>query len=766
VKLFIAKSHRARGSAVITLTCAPELAATARRTLRAAPRGNRTGQDRPCGAIQGEGRRLRVDITEALQVRTRAGGPLRSANGVALLAALVIAILASCPAAAISATPNCNASVYVIGARGSGEAPDARGGRTVGDFIDRLRAQGNGGSIGAAGLDYPAAGILDWRLLAFGAVAKRLQYDDSVKAGVTNLVKDVTDRAHACRSQTIVLSGYSQGAEVVRLALNSLKKVSSHIGGVVLFGDPKFDPHSRAAQGSFSKRRHGVLGLPGGDFPSEFPHVVSYCRDGDLVCQGFPNTTEAHKHYPPENTEQAAEKVADWLGLRRTRTCAAATNIAAILDDSGSMEANDPLNIRAAAMQLLISEPGGGGRTLGAIEFGDEAGPLFEPQPIAQGEAQMVASLASLADDGFAGTGANTNYNAAFAETKLTQPSADARIFLTDGENTEDPYNNGHQGGPRTFVIGLNMGPSGEGSEPADLLGRIAAETGGVYYPLKRPGFEDPESQIRELQPVFNSIDAELECQIAPKQAVRTLTAVGAAAKPVSSKFLGNPGVQAVITWTTPGAAVDITGASVRNPNGGLVANLTGKAPSGHGRRHRIGTLQPSIVSGATFRTVTIPRPKHGSTISIRVAASQLAEPTIVTVQLSPIETLPQGSVAGMPASTTVVPPAPAPAPAPPGPPAPVNHVEQETPNHPVNTFTNYHNASGMGPAISAGAYVEVSCRVYDPTIASVNPDGYWYRIASSPWNNAYYAPANTFMNGDPYGGPYTHNTDFSVPVC
>jgi hypothetical protein len=104
--------------------------------------------------------------------------------------------------------------------------------------------------------------------------------------------------------------------------------------------------------------------------------------------------------------------------------------------------------------------------------------------------------------------------------------------------------------------------------------------------------------------------------------------------------------------------------------------------------------------------------------------------------------------------------------PPPPPPPPPQTWLEQETPNHPVNTFTDYHNASGMGPPIAAGLWVEVSCKVYDPTIASVNPDGYWYRIASSPWSNSYYSPANTFMNGDPYGGPYTHNTDFSVPNC
>jgi hypothetical protein len=91
---------------------------------------------------------------------------------------------------------------------------------------------------------------------------------------------------------------------------------------------------------------------------------------------------------------------------------------------------------------------------------------------------------------------------------------------------------------------------------------------------------------------------------------------------------------------------------------------------------------------------------------------------------------------------------------------------EQESPNHPVNTFANYHNASGQGPAIAAGQTVEVSCKVQDGTIESTKPDGYWYRIASSPWNNAYYAPANTFMNGDPPGGPYNHNTDFAVHDC
>jgi hypothetical protein len=124
----------------------------------------------------------------------------------------------------------------------------------------------------------------------------------------------------------------------------------------------------------------------------------------------------------------------------------------------------------------------------------------------------------------------------------------------------------------------------------------------------------------------------------------------------------------------------------------------------------------------------------------------------------------------GGPASVpTQTPPPTVPAPTQPTPiepSPPQTFSEQETPNHPVNTFTDYDNASGEGTPVAAGEWVQVSCKVYDPTIASVNPDGYWYRIASSPWNDAFYSPANTFMNGDPYGGPYTHNTDFNVPDC
>ncbi|RKQ90912.1 CHAP domain-containing protein [Solirubrobacter pauli] len=118
----------------------------------------------------------------------------------------------------------------------------------------------------------------------------------------------------------------------------------------------------------------------------------------------------------------------------------------------------------------------------------------------------------------------------------------------------------------------------------------------------------------------------------------------------------------------------------------------------------------------------------------------------------------------GVPATPT---PAPAPQPPAPGTPTPPRTFPEQQGSLGANTFQNPVNASGLGPKIAAYQWVDVSCKVHAPQIASANPDGYWYRIATAPWNNAYYAVANTFWNGDvPGQKPYTHFTDFAVPNC
>lgn len=151
----------------------------------------------------------------------------------------------------------------------------------------------------------------------------------------------------------------------------------------------------------------------------------------------------------------------------------------------------------------------------------------------------------------------------------------------------------------------------------------------------------------------------------------------------------------------------------------------------------------------------------HGSPSSTPPSGPTVISPQGPTVTPMPT-TMPTSPSSGPTVTPTSPPPGPTmiPTPIP-----PKTYAEQEG-HHGANTFTDPFNASGMGAKIPAAAWVQVVCKVYAPQIQSANPDGYWYLIASSPWNSAYYAVANTFMNGDPWNGPYTHNTDFNVPNC
>lgn len=93
-------------------------------------------------------------------------------------------------------------------------------------------------------------------------------------------------------------------------------------------------------------------------------------------------------------------------------------------------------------------------------------------------------------------------------------------------------------------------------------------------------------------------------------------------------------------------------------------------------------------------------------------------------------------------------------------------YTEQEFNPNGASTFAHL-DGSGAGTPVTYGQYVQVSCKVYSTIVTSTKPDGYWYRLASLPWDNHYYAVANTFGNGDKLGHPpFTHNTDWRVPDC
>jgi Trypsin len=87
-----------------------------------------------------------------------------------------------------------------------------------------------------------------------------------------------------------------------------------------------------------------------------------------------------------------------------------------------------------------------------------------------------------------------------------------------------------------------------------------------------------------------------------------------------------------------------------------------------------------------------------------------------------------------------------------------------------VATFTDYQDAGGTeGPRISQYETVQVTCRIegFEPADHGI-PDNWWYLIASSPWNDAYYAYAEPFYNDGQTSGSLigTPAVNTSVPIC
>jgi len=346
--------------------------------------------------------------------------------------------------------------------------------------------------------------------------------------------------------------------------------------------------------------------------------------------------------------------------------CAPAGSIAAIIDDSVSMRESDPREIRRSALELLITKPSSQGRELGAVEFGSDAEPLFPPALVASGQAGMLSALRGIAADGAGGGGESTDYDDAFLASVTSQPQAAARIFLTDGGHNDGRYQDLHLGGPPTYVVGLNIGPAGRGSEEADLLGRIAADTGGRYFPLVRKPGDGTGTQLARLQPTINRIDGLLSCQKVQAQRTQRYRKQGQRGAPVVANFRGADAIEIVVTWPVAGADLDVVSCVARDKRGRIVADLAGKRRI-KGTKRRRAKIGISQVEGVSYETVTVQRPKGARKVEVRFAAVALPGPVKASVQVRsvpPVAPPPHGAPpAGSPAVPKPQPPPPPPPP-------------------------------------------------------------------------------------------------------
>lgn len=87
-----------------------------------------------------------------------------------------------------------------------------------------------------------------------------------------------------CPGERIALIGYSEGAHVVGDALIGLNQITrDHIGQVLLFGDPRFNPATTAIdRGDYDPKLGGII-----DARTVaslwYPKMRSYCSARDFV---------------------------------------------------------------------------------------------------------------------------------------------------------------------------------------------------------------------------------------------------------------------------------------------------------------------------------------------------------------------------------------------------------------------------------------------------------------------------------------------------
>jgi len=277
--------------------------------------------------------------------------------------------------------------------------------------------------------------------------------------------------------------------------------------------------------------------------------------------------------------------------------CQKATNIEAIIDDSGSMDFTDPGKFRTTLLDAFADLQQNQGKTLGGIEFGDSADVLFAPAPIPGVIPAMDASFAMVnADNGL------TDYNLAFATANAANPNADGRIFLSDGGHDVGPYTNGHASPPiKTDSVGF-------GSADTAVLDKIAGDTGGKSFNL---------TTASQVPAVAAAITADMNCKRPPVVFTNTFTRQG---QSFGHKFKAT-GRSADILLTWPDALSRLDIIKFSQPRAGKsIAQVAGVKI----RKKR----------GATFVTVHLKKLKKGAKVRFKVKARALSGATVGTTSV------------------------------------------------------------------------------------------------------------------------------------
>jgi cutinase-like protein len=178
--------------------------------------------------------------------------------------ALPISLFAA-PAAGAAPCPDAE----IVFARGTTEPPGVGG--IGGAFVDSLRSQAGGRSVGVYAVNYPASN----------------DFATSTPAGADDMSAHVRAMAANCPDTKMVLGGYSQGAAVVDLATTYMPpEVSDNVAAAAEFG---------GARSTFADS------LSAGPLPSVGPlykaKTIEMCVPNDPICFQGGRDMRAHGAY-------------------------------------------------------------------------------------------------------------------------------------------------------------------------------------------------------------------------------------------------------------------------------------------------------------------------------------------------------------------------------------------------------------------------------------------------------------------------------------
>jgi hypothetical protein len=282
--------------------------------------------------------------------------------------------------------------------------------------------------------------------------------------------------------------------------------------------------------------------------------------------------------------------------------CTAANNLEAIIDDSGSMSVTDDQRFRVDMVNILAAlNPA---KSMGGVEFGSDAVPLFLANPIGPNLGVIQSALNAIqADNG------GTDYEQGFNVANSQNPDANARIFLSDGAPNFDPDPNVWRApNIKTYVVGFGQ------VDPA-VLNQIAADTGGPA-----PFNVTNTAQLRTVAAIIN---ARINCEPDPIQITKTLKS--GQVKGLSFAADGNT-AQVVSSWT-PGSKIQVFGFT--QGGGGHASAIAQSA------KKRGGNIKAKQSKGASYTVINLSH-IHKGRVRFKIKAKKAVGKVSVTTAISP----------------------------------------------------------------------------------------------------------------------------------